>query len=560
MVDTPWDRIIKAGIEKPTICDIPWEERGIASYLKVTNFPGIGYVGEGELKINDFCVPEYSWGHFIQNKVSPSSTPHPVGEKEKDFILRPDQQEDVKLIKEVYDDGGKEFLIANKTGTGKTVTAISALHALQPSSVLVVCPAAVIPVWRKHFRDMGDKGINIVIINYESLKKLFSPPPQAINAKKTATQNKYYALYGKPYCQFDVVVFDETHKLKNPISQQSRFARTISHNSFVLRLSATPGKDPSQLHYLFNGLSYASGDTIKVEDTEKGFDDYIKWCRRQGITGIVPAPFGNGITWEGKRKDLEIMEKLIFSPTPHNTTWASRRKGNNLPTIREPLEVELSTEEKKNYDKVVEDVRKELLNIKNSGRKDTSKGLAALMSLRQKTGMLKASIIANYAQYCIEDLDEQVVIAAVFSKTSEVLSTLLEEKGISSTIIDGSLTIEEKEKRRLAFQRGEYKVVIVTVTEGISLHACEDEDTTSNDRRLIIADIQFSPSQHLQVEGRINRNGQRGVVTIPYLSGTIDDKVVSTVVKGVSSQAIIQADKDSEDSIAFFARTIGVEL
>lgn len=560
MVDPPWERIENAGFENPTLCDIPWEDRGIASYLKVTNFPGIDYVGEGELKIDDFCVPDYSWGHFIQNKVSPTPSPYAEGEKAHNYVLRPDQKGDVKLIKEVYDDGGKEFLIANKTGTGKTVTAISALHSLKPSSVLVVCPAAVIPVWRKHFREMGDKGMNIVIINYESLKKLFSPPQQAINAKKTTTQNKYYALYGKPYCQFDVVVFDETHKLKNPISQQSRFARTISRDSFVLRLSATPGKDPSQLHYLFAGLSYATGDEIQVEDDDKGFDDYVKWCRRQGIAGIVPAPFGNGIAWEGKRKDLEIMEKIIYSPTPHGTTWATRRKGNNLPTVREPLEVELSNEEKRNYDKVVEDVRKELLNIKNSGRKDTSKGLAALMSLRQKTGMLKAPTIVDYAQYCIEDLDEQVVIAAVFRKTSEVLSSLFEDKGIPSTIIDGSLTTEEKEKRRLAFQRGGYKVVIVTVTEGISLHACEDEDTSDNDRRLIIADIQFSPSQHLQVEGRINRNGQRGVVTIPYLSGTVDDKVVSTVVKGVSSQAILQADKDSEDSIAFFAHTVGIDL
>lgn len=556
----PWERIKELGIEDPEIYTLPWGFNPSAFGLK--NLSGIGAVGKSNnTPIMYFASKPYSWEKYIINKSTGNTlTPHKNGEDSDRFVLRKDQQEDVEMIVKAYKTGAPEFLIANKTGTGKTVTTWKSILEMKPRSVLIVCPQAVIPVWRKHITEMGDAGIQIVVINYESLKRLISPPDKAVSAKKTATQNKHIALHGEIYNAFDMVIVDESHKISNPTSQQTRITQKFCDKAkFSLKLTATPGKDPSQLHYLWRGLSYATGDDISVRD-ENDFKKYIKWCARNGINGIVNAPFGNGITFNGGQSDLETMSDILYGKTQSGINWATKRRGDTGTTPRESLPVELSEEQMSDYELVVQDATDSVLNIKNKGRQDLTKGLAAMMSLRQKSGVLKAKSIVDYAKYCVDDLGEQVVITSYFHNTTDVLSQLLEEAKIDYVIIDGEMTTQEKEDARLEFQHGNVPVVITSVTTGISLHANEDKETTDNPRRMIVADMQWSPREHEQLEGRINRNGEIGVVTIPYLENTIDKKLATAILSGMASQSIIQDDTDSANTIEFFASVMGIDL
>lgn len=557
----PWDRLKKEGFDNPVIYSIPWEERGVSSILKAKNFPGIGYVSQGISKFGeDYICDDYSWESYIVSKVSGFDGINPDGDDPERFVLRDDQKEDISLILEAYSSGCPEFLIANKTGTGKTVTAWSSIRQLQPSSVLIVCPAPVIPVWRQHIKDMGDGGINIVVINYESLKKMVRVPDKAVSAKKAATQNKNIALYGTPYEAFDMVVIDEAHKMKNPTSQQSRIVSMFSDSAkFTLKLTATPGKDPSQLHHLWRGLSWSTGDDVKVVD-DKDFSSYTSWCKKHGIGGIVPAPFGNGISWNGKKSDLEKMSEIIYGESHGGVKWATKRKIFDDSVVRQSLPIELSREDRDNYDKVVEDATKSILSIKNNGKKDTTKGLAALVSLRQKSGVMKSPTVVDYAEYCIKDLDEQVVVTTCFHNTTDTLSEILDRKGIDYVVIDGTMNSEEKEQARTMFQTGEVPIVITSVTTGISLHANENSSASSNQRRMIVTDLQWSPVEHIQLEGRINRNGENGVITIPYLEGTIDEKVTKALMKGMSTQSVIQGDNSNVNDIMVFADALGINL
>lgn len=557
----PWDRIKDLGYSNPIVYDLPWEARGLAQVIKAKNVPGIGYVSDGLSEIGKpFMVKDYTWASLCARKATNNSiTPHYDGDNEETYILRKDQEEDKNTVISMFNKNAPEFLIANGTGTGKTVTTWKTIQELKPESVLIVCPAAVQAVWRQHIKDMGDKGIEIVVINYESLKKLIQPPEQAINAKKTSTQNKNIALYGKPYMNFDMIVFDEAHKLKNPTSQQSRIAHILSKNArFVLRLTATPGKDPSQLHHLWKGLSWKTGDNIKVTD-EKNFNQYINWCKKHNIGGIIPAPFGNGITWDGVDKDLKNMEKIIY----HNDgkLLGIRRVPEDWDTvIRQPITVELTAEEKQYYDKVVEDTKKSILEGVSHGRKDLTKGIAAMVSLRQKTGILKSNTIVDYTKYCINDLGEQVVISTIFHNTTDTISKLLDRNNIDHVIITGKNNAEEKEEYRKKFQQGKVKVIITSITTGISLHANEDSThASSNQRRMIIADTHWSPIEHTQLEGRINRNGENGIITIPYIPETIDDKVTSRLLSGLRNQSIIQDTGDDED-LKILAKELGITL
>ena len=559
---TPWDRIKDLGYSDPIVYDLPWEARGLAQVIKAKNVPGIGYVSDGLSEIGKpFMVKDYTWASLCARKATSNPiTPHYDGDNEETYILRKDQEEDKNTVIDMFNKKAPEFLIANGTGTGKTVTTWKTIQELKPESVLIVCPAAVQAVWRQHIKDMGDKGIEIVVINYESLKKLIQPPEQAINSKKTSTQNKNIALYGKPYMNFDMIIFDEAHKLKNPTSQQSRIAHTLSKNArFVLRLTATPGKDPSQLHHLWKGLSWKTGDNIKVTD-EKNFNQYITWCKKHNIGGIIPAPFGNGITWEGVDKDLKNMEKIIYHSDDGKLLGIRRVPEDWDTVVRQPVTVELTVEEKQYYDKVVEDTKKSILDGVSHGRKDLTKGIAAMVSLRQKTGILKSKTIVDYTKYCINDLNEQVVISTIFHNTTDTISEMLDRNNIEHVIVTGKNSAEEKEEYRKMFQQGKVKVIITSITTGISLHANEDSThATSNNRRMIIADTHWSPIEHTQLEGRINRNGENGIITIPYIPETIDDKVTSRLLSGLRNQSIIQNTGDDED-LKILAEELGIEL
>lgn len=557
----PWERLKDLGYKKPFIYDIPWEDRAIAQILHAENIPGLGYVSEGLAKYGeDYHVHPYSWASFVEKKVKDTPTPYPQGQHEDRYVLREDQKEDVNTVLAARSTGAPEFLIANETGTGKTVTAWSAVQKLHPKSVLIVCPAAVIPVWRQHIKDMGDKGINIVVINYESLRNLISPPEQAIKAKKPATQNKNIALYGQPYTTFDVIIFDEAHKMKNPTSQQSRISNTLAkYAKFIIKLTATPGKDPSQLHYMWRGLSWITGNPIQVTD-DNNFDEYVKWCHDNDIHGIVEAPFGNGIKWEGEKEDLINMEKLLYGKKD-GISWSTRRKS-GIEVVRQPLIVDLSAKDREMYDNIVDDVKAQIMEDVSKNRKDLSKGLAAMMALRQKTGLLKVKSVVEYTKYAINDLNEQVVISAFFHNTTDALAKYLDDENIKYVIIDGTISIDEKEKRRLQFQQGDVPVVITSVKEGISLHANEKigkGNSTSNSRRLIVIDTPWSPVEMRQIEGRINREKSQGVITIPYLKETIDEKVVTRLLTGLTSQSILQGD-NQEDELKMLASELGLNV
>ena len=76
---------------------------------------------------------------------------------------------------------------------------------------------------------------------------------------------------------------------------------------------------------------------------------------------------------------------------------------------------------------------------------------------------------------------------------------------------------------------------------------------------MIIADTHWSPIEHTQLEGRINRNGENGIITIPYIPETIDDKVTSRLLSGLRNQSIIQDTGDDED-LKILAKELGITL
>lgn len=140
------------------------------------------------------------------------------------------QDEDIHWLLECE----HNILHANEMGTGKTVEIVGYINAVHPKRILIGCPNNAKLVWRNHLTGKRSFCVHnyevevaysnlymfsdVVIMNYEALAK-WGP-----------------ALAKQ---QWDLVIYDEGHYLKNPSAQRSKAAYKI-HGSKEIIVTGSP--------------------------------------------------------------------------------------------------------------------------------------------------------------------------------------------------------------------------------------------------------------------------------------------------------------------------------
>ena len=140
------------------------------------------------------------------------------------------------------------------------------------------------------------------------------------------------------------------------------------------------------------------------------------------------------------------------------------------------------------------------------------------------------------------DNGHQVAISVAFRETLQTLVTILEKAGQPCAQIHGDLPPAEKESQRMAFQRGDVRIVLFTPTEGISLHQGEYNDVP---RSMIVHDLRWSGIDMAQVEGRCHRDGKFAQVYWMLAAATIDQTIAETVVGRIKSMKAMVGDNTS---------------
>jgi superfamily II DNA or RNA helicase len=125
--------------------------------------------------------------------------------------LRPHQRSAVWRLREILNELGGA-LLADEAGLGKTYVALAiARGARRP---LIVCPAALLPMWAG---SCAAAGIAVPAVSYEALSRgrRLSPP-------------------------YDLLVLDEAHHARTPGTRRYRQLASLAAGARVLLLSATP--------------------------------------------------------------------------------------------------------------------------------------------------------------------------------------------------------------------------------------------------------------------------------------------------------------------------------
>ena len=544
----------------PRLLDVPYEARSLAKAAGAEWVKGVGWLWNGTGPLPAALIPydpePYSWMQFFSDPTPGNPNPDPTTGS---FTLRPDQNEDADAILTARAHRAPEFLLASQVGTGKTAVLINAVKRMAGvRTVLVVCPLPVAASWRTHLWEMGDGGKRWCIINYESLKRLLEEPPAAAKAKRQRTKNLHYARSGKPKVAWDVVISDESHYVADPTSQRSRTLERIiaAKPAFSIRVSATAGSNPAQLAYLHRGFAWRTGAPVKDTITA---EQYQQFCQRYNVD-VKPGRFGTGLTWERDPKELRVMHALMFGGSPK---WAVRRIPGWPVQQRILTPIDLDATQRALYDtewalfkKAMKDADRARAHLTGRARSTAiAKGLAAQIRYRQKAGLVRAPGTAQFAAELVSK-GMQVAISCEYTATVNELRGQLTKAKIPTVIFTGE-NRDTREQDRLAYQRGDAKVIIFTPAEGFSLHATE-RGANGVPRATVVAEPRWSPKKALQIEGRSSRDGETAPCYYPYALGTIEDKVIRTMVAGMADTGALMGDDDTP--FTGLAAALGVPL
>lgn len=516
------------------VLDIPFEQRGLHSLFKIKwdseNKISL-YQGEELpelLEEYQSKVFSYSWNQY--NKINK--------EKKSIQLLEPlwrpreHQLTASQYIDNAYKAKSPGFLLADDVGLGKTISSwYFILNNKKLKDVLIVCPVAVMAHWRNTILHMGTGNKNILIINYESLSKLFK---ESKNKKLSSTRSKGKQKRIAKELEapdYDIIIWDESHKCKNTDNARSIMAAKLRKKSnFDLWLSATAGQNPLELSYLSSLLTLKSGKRVLAAE------DFEVWCQKAGLN-VKRGAYGKWI-WESNDKDTQTINNWLFKGsvpvgirrTPVEISGWTELSRNLFP-------VELTSNEKELYKENWKTFRYKEMGEKIKQSKSESILIKSLR-FRQKSSWIR---IEQTVDLILEHLENnlQVAVSVAFRETQNKIIEILEKKKIGCAQIHGSLSVNDKEKERLNFQKGIKKVIIFTVEEGISLHEGEHNNAK---RVLLIHDIRWSGIQMVQIEGRCHRDGKFAPAYWLYAEDTIEFKIASLLFNKIKSMKQMMGD------------------
>lgn len=420
---------------------------------------------------------------------------------------------------------GGRFLLGDDMGVGKTIQALAyaALHEEQ-WPVVVVCPANVKYNWAKEIEAWLPTSTLQVV---EGRKYEFSDCDFTVINYDLMTYCEEQLLD----MEAGIVIFDESHYLKNKGTKSKPVKRTVASMNVaedadsVLCLSGTPITNrPVEL--------FTTLEMIRPSEYKGQYWPYVKrYC----------AAYNNGFAWDtsGASNIPELHEKL-------RDVMIRRLKEEVLPELpdkmRQFIPAVVSSSDLADYRQVHRSLTREYDSMQSRGSVPAGFVLNMLTQLRHAAGRLKVTPTVQWIkEYKSQKPDIPLV---VFFHHKDVGASLLEamddEKTLNAKkwrVISGDTPAQSRTKYVEQFQMGMLDGLLCSTgaaREGITLTAADT---------VVFVEREWVPGWEEQAEDRILRIGAEGKDTVwaTYLSvvGTIDehfDRVIEAkrqVVSGV---------------------------
>jgi len=412
----------------------------------------------------------------------------------------------------------KKFILADDMGLGKTTSTIIAALESGSKKVLIICPATLKINWKREIENYSDKSVYIaegknfstdadfVIINYDIIK----------NFHDTKKKGESQILDAN----FDLVVVDEAHYIKNATAQRTKLINDIVKKVDRLWLLTGTPMTSRPIDY-FNLLSLIESPVAK-----NWMAYAIRYC--QGYQFNV-----------GGRKVWNVMGASNLEELRDRTSGLTLRrlKENvlDLPDkIITPVYLRLKS-------KMYEEIMGEYYDWYDKNPEE-SKSLTVQFTKLTKIRQVIADEKISQTIELAENIVEQGKKVIIFCNFTDSLNKICEHFGKAAVKVDGSMSKPERQHSVDSFQENDkIKVFVGNIKAagvGITLTAAE---------AVIMNDLSFLPSDHAQAEDRAYRYGQKNNVLVyyPIFENTIEGIIYDILNNKKQVIATVMGDNQS---------------
>ena len=421
--------------------------------------------------------------------------------------LRSYQQQGVDFICRMTD-SDLNVILADEMGLGKTVQLLAVLAARlhkETAPALIVCPASLITNWEREAKRFVPE-LCVFAPRGAERNEFFKHPEKTdlLILSYTAARISREQL---KKTEFSYLVLDEAQHIKNPGSGNARSCKDLAARHRIV-LSGTPLENSQEdlwsiMDFLHPGMLGTLASFRKryagIQDSEELRNDLAKRI----------GPFIKRRTKKEVTSDLpERTEKIIYC--------------------------DFLPEQKKLYDKVLADGRKELAAISRDDRKSNMTIFTILLRLRQiccapellpdnlganipsaKTELLKELLQENI------DSSHKMLLFSQFTSLLQLLIPELEKSKIAYEYLDGSTRDRMKHVDNFN-QSPDIPLFLLSLKAGGTGLNLTSADT------VIIYDPWWNPATELQAADRSHRIGQKNPVTICRLviRDSVEEKIL----------------------------------
>ena len=426
-------------------------------------------------------------------------------------------------------------ILADEVGLGKTIEAGILLKEYSVTKMiknaLVLVPPSLIHQWQQELLNKFDMSFvtnkdDSTFEGYDKHNFLIASLPSAVQPLNAEKLNSI---------EWDIVVVDEAHRLKNSHTKAHQFVKELQKN-FILLLSATPIQN--NLQELYNMIEIIKpghlnswkqfSSTYTVDEKSRTINPVYRNELQDLLKQVVIRTTRDEVRQYLKFTDRIPHMHLLNSSEQESelyqqatefvrTLWSIEKGGKNfmLPLMTLQRQISSSTTA----------TRSALRNkIKQySEHKDKLESLIILSEKIQKDSKMK-----KLEEIISKDPNGKYLIFTEFVDTQDYIYDNLDDNGISAVKFNGRMSTSERDTSVTKF-RNEIPILISTEAggEGQNFQFCNN---------VINYDLPWNPMRVEQRVGRVHRIGQEEDVQIHNMAitNTIEEYILALLFEKIN--------------------------